>query len=74
MARARAMKAKLMDSSGRIELHSDLLIKCSKYPPSFCKHNRNLLSKFSNTDLSISGVIPSHKFSLFYSLVFYSFI
>jgi len=34
----------------KIELHSDLRIKCSKCPL-FCKHNRSLFSKFSNTDL-----------------------
>jgi len=43
----------------KIELHSGLQIKCSKYPPLFRKHNRNLLSKFYNTDLSISRIIPS---------------
>jgi len=39
-----------------ILLHSDLRIKCSSL---FHKHNRSLFSKFSNTDLSISGVISS---------------
>jgi len=54
----------------KIELHSSLRIKCSKCSPLFRKHNRSLLSKFSNTDFSISGVIPSQiLFILFFILI-----
>jgi len=45
----------------KIERHLGLGIKCSKCPPLFHKHNRSLLSKFSNTDFRISGVIPSNS-------------
>jgi len=50
----------------KIELHSSPQSKCSKCPPLFRKHNQSLLSKFSNTDFIIFGVIPSQTFFILF--------
>jgi len=52
------VKARSMDSSERIQL-SFIQVFESKCSPLFRKHNLSLISKFSSTDLGISGFISS---------------